>query len=257
MRSDKAGFQSYGDYTSGVYWEEHRDVDSSYKVELLNVFLEKLEEQRNFLLPKSLKLAEIGCGTGAFLFPLAESLTKKGFEFECVGYDISDLAINIANSRNISSESRLTFFTGSAEDLPSGFDIIYVIDVLEHLENPFSFLQNLYGKSKYLIVHLPIEQSVVHLLAKTPISSHQLYRHIHFFSWESAKILIQESPYNLMDFQFGSSCDRILTMDGSFVVNLFRRIKYFMYKFIPNLAPIIGGGSVLILLEPKNLGVTH
>ncbi|MEH1913987.1 class I SAM-dependent methyltransferase [Nostoc sp.] len=234
-------------YTSGAYWLEHQNSDSTYKVRLLESLLEKSQ----LSLSSTLKAAEIGCGQGAFLFPFANYLENQKIQCKLLGYDISSQAILLAKEKNKHSEDTLSFFIGSAENIPDGLDFIFCMDVLEHVENPWELLRSLSSKSKYLILHLPIEQSIGHMLMQSPSHSYKTFRHIHFYSWETAKILFQESPFKLLNYQFTAASNVSLKIAASPMIRLLRLIRYFAYKFNPHLATMLGGGAVLLLLENK------
>lgn len=232
-------------YTSGDYWQNREKSESTYKVHLVDSLIKK----SHLNLSPHIKAAELGCGQGAFLFPFADFLEKHDLDYQLLGYDISTPAINLAQSRNQHPENKLKFLTGSANDLPNGLDFIFCMDVIEHVENPFEFLRNLSNKSKYLILHLPIEHSIGHLLMRNPTQSYNTFKHIHFFSWESANLLIKESQFELVNYQFTAASDVVLNMPGSFKIKLSRWLRYFAYQLNPQIAAIVGGGSVLLLLQ--------
>jgi len=244
-------------YISGNYWSERQDSDSTYKVDLLDSFLQKINlNLENISESSQLTISEVGCGQGAFLFPLVEFLTRKQIKFRATGYDIATQAIELAKSKNKYPEDTLCFAVGSNESIPSRQDIIFVMDVLEHVDNPFLFLESLQEKSKYLIIHLPIEQSFFHLLFNTPTSSYKTFKHIHFFSWETANILIQESSSSLVNYQFTPASKASLKLNGKWRVKCFRTLRYLLYQINPDLASILMGGSVLLLLK-SNLSVSE
>lgn len=231
-------------YISGDYWKNRENSDSTYKIALLESLIQKYK----IVLPSPLKIAEVGCGQGAFLLPLADRLNRKQIEYRLFGYDIAADAIALAQSRNPHGD-RLSFAVGSAEDIPAQLDAIFCMDVLEHVENPFAFLRSLAGKSTYVILHLPIEQSFGHLLRRCTSTSYQTFQHIHFYSWETARILIDISPFELVGYQFTADAEVSLKVPGSLMTKFLRIIRYFIYKINPNLAAILSGGSVLLLLK--------
>ncbi len=73
------------------------------------------------------KILEIGCGGGTNLYPIKQ---KFGEQVNLYGVDISKVAISFAKNLNIG-----TFIQGQAETInfAEEFDIILVLDVLEHL----------------------------------------------------------------------------------------------------------------------------
>lgn len=127
-------------------------------------------------------------------------------------------------------------------------DIVFCMDVIEHLEEPYQLFRSLREKTLYLIIHLPLEQSICHLLLKKPSTSYINLGHLHFFSWETANILIKHSSFEIVDYQFTSPAIslKILSKDIKKFYHLFR---YSVYKINPSLAAILFGGSVMLLLK--------
>lgn len=81
----------------------------------------------------SLRLVDIGCGTGANLPMLCETVGESGTVF---GFDFSPLALEFARSRL--HDSRIHLSQGDALRLPirdSSTDLVTMLDVLEHLSD--------------------------------------------------------------------------------------------------------------------------
>ncbi len=235
-------------YTSDEFWKNNLGKSSSFKVKVVDALLKK----SSLDLPRFLNVAEIGCGDGAFLLPLASLLKDKGVEFKIVGYDISQMAIEQAKSNNYFSDSHVSFHVAPVEDIPHNLDIIFCIDVLEHVENPWEILRGLAGKSQYLILHLPIEQSLGHWITGACTRSNKAYNHIHFFSWESARLMLKESPFEIVDFQITGATNFILTFNsGNFIKKFIHWIRYVAYKFSPQITSAFSGGSVMFLLKNR------
>jgi 2-polyprenyl-3-methyl-5-hydroxy-6-metoxy-1,4-benzoquinol methylase len=81
----------------------------------------------------SLRVLDVGCGTGFLL----ERLAERGFSG--TGIDLSPESVEHARSRlgEIGASERLDAQVGSAYEPPAGpYDLIALTDVLEHLENP-------------------------------------------------------------------------------------------------------------------------
>ncbi len=90
---------------------------------------------RKYYLANGRKLLDVGCGTGYFL-----KILKK--DWEVFGVDISQKAITMSRSRGLEN-----IIQGSIEKLPyanDSFDVILVLDVIEHVKNDVLALSEVY-----------------------------------------------------------------------------------------------------------------
>jgi SAM-dependent methyltransferase len=96
----------------------------------------------------SLKILDIGCGTGANL----EMLAKFG---EAEGVDVSDDALDFCRQKGLKAQK------GLAEKLPFAdetFDITTALDVVEHLDDDIAGLKEMYRVTKrggYSLIFVP------------------------------------------------------------------------------------------------------
>jgi SAM-dependent methyltransferase len=96
----------------------------------------------------SVRILDIGCGTGANL----EMLSQFG---EAEGVDVSDEALEFCRGKGLKAQ------TGLAEKLPFGdetFDITTALDVVEHLDDDISGLKEMYRVTKrggYSLIFVP------------------------------------------------------------------------------------------------------
>src|SRR5438874_7867432 len=91
---------------------------------------------QNKVAPKS--VCDVGCGVGEVLRQLQENLDR---ECICWGYDISPQAIELAETR---ASERIHFERADfGQETDKFFDLILVLDVIEHLPDYFSFLQKI------------------------------------------------------------------------------------------------------------------
>ena len=160
-------------YYEKEYWKErlgHGDVD--YKAAL---FFELIREN-NIVIPSECYIIEIGCGTGVFIRPLSKLLNSMQIKYKIKGYDIAVNAIEFA--QKINTNPNVEYLLGSADQITEKVDFIFLLDVIEHLCDPYNFVKRLYGKSSFLIINVPIEQSIAHILVDRPETSYRLFRHI-------------------------------------------------------------------------------
>lgn len=92
------------------------------------------------------KVLEVGCNTGEFCF-----LIQNEFNIEVEGIDINENAISIAKNKY----NNLNFQIKDIYELEEVYDVIYMLHVIEHLEDPIGALiklrSNLSDNGKIII----------------------------------------------------------------------------------------------------------
>ena len=177
-------------YTSGAYLEKnptwHVD-ESPWKVkEIMRMF------QRQSIAPKT--ICEVGCGAGEVL-----RLLQMRMDSKCIfsGYEISPQAFELSKSRE---NDRLHFkLQDFMEEKSVYFDLILVLDVLEHMENPYDLLRDIKFKSRYKIIHFPLDISVKSVLRDQIVTYREQFGHIHYFTKSIALRMLEEMGYEVLD----------------------------------------------------------
>lgn len=226
-------------YVSGEYLKNnpgwHID-ESPFKV---NHILRMLEKNR--LRPKS--ICDVGCGAGEVLKLLHEKMDDA-----CVfwGYDISPQALEMSRSR---ANERLQFKLGDvSQEEGIFFDLMLVLDVLEHVEDYFGFLTAIRPKSELKIFHIPLDLSVQTVLRKRGLlKRRQLYRHIHYFTKETALEALKDNGYKLLDYFFTSHSIECGEETGQKIARLPRKICFAIHQDLT--VRILGGYSLLALVK--------
>jgi len=137
----------------------------------------------------------VGCGAGEVLKQLQQRLDK---DCDFLGCDISPQAIELCRSR---ANERLHFELGDVTKISERFfDVILVLDVIEHLEDYYSFLRTIKERVLYKIFQIPLDLSVQTVLRANPlIRDRQRFGHIHYFTKETALQLLSDLGYNIID----------------------------------------------------------
>jgi cyclopropane fatty-acyl-phospholipid synthase-like methyltransferase len=195
----------------------------------------------NRLHPKT--ICDVGCGAGEVLALLYEKLDET-----CLfcGYDISPQALEMCNSR---TNDRVHFKLGdvSREDGVC-FDLMLVLDVIEHVEDYFGFLTAIRPKSRLKIFHIPLDLSVQTVLRKRALlKRRELHRHLHYFTKETALETLKDSGYTLLDHfltPHGIECGEGL---GQKLIRVPRRMCFAIHQGLT--ARLWGGYSLLALVE--------
>ena len=88
-------------------------------------------------------------------------------------------------------------------DDKSFFDVLLVIDVIEHLSNYFSFLESISKKSKYTIFHIPLDMFVWSLFREQMlIESKKRVGHIHNFTEDFILSVLNDYGYKIVSKQY-------------------------------------------------------
>jgi len=177
-------------YTSGDYLNKHPswDVeDAPFKADNALKMI-----RRHGLEPHS--ICEVGCGAGGVLRELHDRMPAR-CTFE--GYEISPQAISLAETR---SGDRITFhlrdFTNS--ETPT-YDVILLMDVIEHIEDYFAFLRKLRGRSRYQILHIPLDISAQGVIRENLAANWEYLGHIHSFTTNVAIKALRLSGLEVLD----------------------------------------------------------
>lgn len=181
-------------YTDGSYHVKNPswDVeDSAWKAGHIRQLLAK-----NQLSPR--RVADVGCGAGQVLRELVETVPTIE---EAVGFDISPQAIELCQ-RSSTAGLRfecLDFLTESSEC----FDLLLLVDVIEHVDDPHDFLQQLASRSRWKLLHIPLELSAQSVLRGKPLlEAWHGVGHLHFFTAELALTMIERAGYRVLDHHF-------------------------------------------------------
>src|SRR5881275_402524 len=163
-------------YTDGKYLEQNQSwhvEDSPWKASKILKMLRK-----NNLHPQT--ICDVGCGAGEILVQLSRQLPDTKF----FGYEISPQAYSLTASRKTEN---IEFHFKNLLEEEVHFDVVMAIDVIEHVEDYFSFLRELRKKADYKIFHIPLDLSVQTVLRSKPIlAGRDQVGHIHYFTKETA-----------------------------------------------------------------------
>jgi SAM-dependent methyltransferase len=225
-------------YSDGTYLERNptwHAEDAAWKAAQILAMV-----HRNGLAPRS--VGEIGCGSGELLVHLSDSL---GLGVELHGYDVAIDAYEIARPK---SRRNLVFHHADAvEDSGADFDLVLVVDVLEHVEDYIGFARRVAKLGTDKIFHVPLEVSVQTVLRAEPIRmSRERFGHLHYFTEETVRATIEAAGMTIVDTAFTfTSLDLPAERWRRAAARLPRRIGY---ALAPHLAVrILGGASLLVL----------
>ena len=226
-------------YTSGQYLEKNPTwhiEESAWKVRHILPMM-----YRHHLVPDT--VCEVGCGSGEVI-----RLLQMRMSDACTfwGYDISPQAIEMCKER---ANERLHFKLADIRREQDGFfDLILVLDVIEHLEDYFSFLRDIKPKSQYKLFHIPLEVSVQGVLrGKIFIRNRDLHGHLHYFTKETALRTLEDAGYEVLDYSYSPEYELYTTLLLTKLMKLPRRFFFVLHKDWA--VRILGGSRLLVLAK--------
>jgi len=190
------------------------------------------------------KVAEIGCGAGGVVKALANQL-GEGRQF--TGFDISPEAIGLAEKHR---QPGLSF---SCEDMlvsSEYYDLLLVIDVIEHIPDYLGFTAKCQTKARYKIYHIPLDIHVSSVLRARFVVGRRTVGHLHYFSAESALDTLSDTGHKVIDYMYTDGGVALAKLHPSFrrtLANLPRQLVGFFSKKLS--ARWFGGYSLLVLAE--------
>lgn len=140
-------------------------------------------------------VAEVGCGSGAILPELARQMPTTRF----VGFDLSSDAASLWAQRQ---SDRIEFRQADFGAVEEHFDVLLCIDVFEHVENYYEFLERIRGKADHTVFHIPLDISVLNIVMGGFMGARESVGHLHYFTPETALATLTDTGYEIVDSRY-------------------------------------------------------
>lgn len=217
--------------------------DSPWKAQLVHDTLQAHE-----IVPVS--LCEVGCGAGGVLAAL------RGLYPRCKlsGYDIAPDATGFWQQY---VKSDIEFRVGDFLEInKQTYEVLLLLDVIEHLENPFGFLERLHGAATYFLLIIPLDLSALNVLREKPLlNQRRNVGHIHYFTKDLALSLLRECGYEIISWHYsGAAFHSPQRTWRTRLASFPRRIAYFLGK---DWGVRALGGETLIVLASSAPGAVR
>lgn len=186
--------------------------------------------------------AEIGCGAGAITRILAEQMPAVAWS----GFDISPDVQRFWPT----DLPNLHFYNEDFKDHDQFFDLVLVIDVIEHVEDVFAFLRDLRRCGRHFIFHIPIEINMMSVIRDNFNDSRDEVGHLHYFSKSTALRTLEDCEFKINKWFYTSMTLENTSRIGikTKLVNLLKRP---LYRMAPGAAArIFGRCSVMVWCQP-------
>lgn len=225
-------------YQNGEYLRRNPtwDVeDSPWKAKQILRILQELDVHAH-------TIGEVGCGAGEILVNLQRAMSE-----DCVfqGYDISPQAIELCK---LKSNERLHFAQGDLlKEADIHWDLLLVIDVVEHVEDYLGFMRAVKDKATYKVFHIPLELFVLSALHSGFLrKQRQNSGHLHYFTKDILLQVFDDLDYDVLDARYTPG---FLVSRGhgwkDDLLHIPRRICFPLHKDLT--VRIFGGYSLLVL----------
>lgn len=226
-------------YTKGEYLKNNPTwhiEDSHFKVDQI---LEML--RRNQIQPSS--VCEVGCGAGEILNQL---YSKMSDNVSFTGYEISPQAFELCEQKQ---KDRLQYHLKDIlQDDNVFFDLLLLMDVIEHIEDYYGFLKKLHKKGNYKLFRIPLDLSAKTIFDGCThiLTERETVGHIHYFTKEIALAVLKDTGYEVVDYFFTPIITYLKSKSAK--IKLKRFLINILFRFNPDATARIFGGYSLIVL---------
>lgn len=229
-------------YLGGEYLRENPtwdSEDSAWKAQLVMRLL-----RDNKIIPRS--IADVGCGAGRVLGELRRSYPDAKLH----GYDIAPDVQKFWSSDDLEN---VQFHLGDfVTDSDSSYDVALVLDVIEHLENPFVFLSLLRSRADWFVFHFPLDLSALSVVRETPLLRVRAkVGHIHSFTKGIALSLLDECGYEVIEAHYtGAALNAPNRTLKTRLAGILRWLAYAVNRDFG--ARLMGGETLMVLARPRS-----
>lgn len=198
--------------------------------------------KRNSIAPET--VCEVGCGVGEVLRQLQMRMSEKCLFW---GYDISPQALELAKGR--ANDSLRFILADIQQENTRLFDLILILDVIEHLENYQGFLREVRPKGQYKMFHIPLDLSAQTILrSRGLIKVRKTYGHLQYFTKETALQTLQDIGYDILDYCYTARAIEEPTHEvRRKLLKLPRKLLFSIHNDFA--AHLLGGWSLLVLTK--------
>lgn len=230
-------------YQNGTYLRHnptwHREDSAAKADEILDFMKAHAVEPRS--------ICDIGCGAGGILDHLSRMVA---WDVRLCGYEPSDQAFALCPSNR---KTNLSFFHRALPEEGEYFDLVLVIDVVEHVDDYIGFLKALRPTGRQTIFRIPLNVSVQSVLFKSGpmLGARRDFGHIHYFTRETALATLYDTGYRVIDLRY--SYGPVSPVFLGWRQYLPKAAKKTLSLLSPPwVARLLDGFSLLILTEPQN-----
>lgn len=142
-------------------------------------------------------ICDVGCGAGRVLLELRKAYPQA----ELFGFDIAPAVERFwREPQSAGAQLRVGDFLTLNQRT---YDVLLVLDVLEHIGDPRAFLMSLHGVAQHYVLHIPLDLSALSVVREQPLLTvRRKVGHIHYFTKNLALSLIEESGFRVRHWEY-------------------------------------------------------
>lgn len=226
-------------YQDGSYLEQNPDwhvYRSPWKVRQIVEML-----RRHQIAPTT--IVEIGSGAGEVLLHLQSRLDPS---CELCGYEISEHAVQLSLQR---ANEKLCFFHGGVSEVRDNyFDLVLVLDVVEHVEDYREFLREVKNKGKLQLFHIPLDLSVQSVLRPSSLRQrHAENFPLHYFTKDTAIQALKDTDYEVVDWFYTPGTVDCADSWRKWLLNVLRKLCFAVSHDIT--VRVLSGYQLMVLAK--------
>jgi cyclopropane fatty-acyl-phospholipid synthase-like methyltransferase len=192
-------------------------------------------------------VCEVGCGSGDILACLAKELPNV----EMTGFDISPQASNFWDAHQ--QLDGVKFVLGDFHKTnKQTFDVLMMLDVFEHVRDPFSFLELSRSHASNFVFHIPLDLSAVSVARMDPLlKARDKVGHLHYYTKDLALATLRDSGYTILDWRYtGAALNAPTRSAKTRLASIARRLVYAVNKDFG--VRLLGGETLLVLAKSSS-----
>ncbi len=189
-------------------------------------------------------ICEVGCGAGGVLAALRTVYPDN----RMAGYDISPHAAPFWQHH---ADLNIDFQVGDFLTDVDCFDTILLLDVLEHVADPHTFLNKVKSRARQFVIHFPLDLSASSVLRETPLLvARRKVGHIHYFTRRVALELLDECGFTVIESRYTGAAFN--TPKAGLKTRLARLPRLIAYTLNKDLGVrLLGGETLMVLAKSK------
>jgi SAM-dependent methyltransferase len=223
-------------YVDGSYLASNPAWDSADAAWKAQRIIEILDAAQ--LIPGS--ICDVGCGSGDVLARLRQRFPDAAL----TGFDISPQL-----SAFWDRHSNLNLRRGNFHEINTEvFDVLLMLDVFEHVPDPFAFLAQSRRHARNFVFHIPLDLSAVSVARGSPLMKvRRSVGHLHFYTKDLALETLRDCGYTIVDARYTNAASTLLT-HHTLLTRLAALPRTILRALSPDLnARVLGGDTLMVL----------